>query len=314
MISNIETATRSFYGQHQAGITRLFDIVGLPPEAAETLETAVTATQPWVQGDHSRPENRVILAESATPELHDIYDTFGLMKTYELPPGDYDQIVVLGGIHRGNNRRLKFLGQVVTSGKVDAERIMLLGGEREVYLEAEAELIDQNLRDIVSRNIADSWIERVQSGKVLIQWETDLLRLAAMAQLGSLTPKDSEYNGGKLTDRPHLKEFEWQRMPLFIMHTQAVARQGKPRHTTEACMVDWLDTVQPRENAHVAFIGANPHIARMGRSAAAILKTHGRSDIELVLAGPHSVEGLGHSHFLGEIARHLYEDIRLEQS
>ncbi len=310
-MSNSETAIAAptFYGQHQEQLRRLFEITGLPEEVSADLPMAVEATQPWVRGDHSRPEHRFRFKDPESAELHDIYGDLGLRDAHDLPAGTYQHAILLGGVHRGNNRRLGFMNQVLTSGTVIVEDITLLGGERRVYPEVEIEDIENNLHAL--RNVDEPWLDRLRNSKVESWWETDLLRLAATVRLGRLSVAGREYEPLNSRYRPHRQTFTWRKLPLAIMHTLAVARQGEPRHTTEACVRDWLDTMLPADNARVAFFGANPHLTRMGRSAQAVLRAQGRPDIDLVVAGPASVEGLGHGHYLGEVARQLYEDKRL---
>lgn len=304
-----EALPPTFYGQHQEQLNRLFDIVGLPESSGQSLPSAVEATQPWVKGDHSRPEHRFSLAGPDSDELFDIYGAFGLRHAHDLPAGQYSQAVVLGGIHRGNNRRLEFVGKVLRRGDVAIDDVALLGGQRRVYPEVELDTIQENLDDLAESD--DPWLDSLQQTPTAAWWETDLLRLAALVHLGPLAVAGRDYRDLKQPYRPHVQTLSWQGTPLSIMHTKAVARQGEPRHTTEACVRDWLATAQPAQNAKVAFIGANPHLIRMGRSAQAVLRAQDRADIDLVVAGPASNPQLGHSHYLGEIARHLYEDQRL---
>jgi hypothetical protein len=310
-MSDIESALpeQTFYGQHQDQLHRLFEITGVPEKVHRDLPAIVEATQPWVKGDHSRPEHRFKFEDPESSELHEIYGILGLRDAHELPPDIYDHTILLGALHRGNNRRLEFMNKGLTHGTTITNDITLLGGERRVYPEVELDEIEDNLHTL--RNVDESWLQRLRSSGIESWWETDLLRLAAGVRLGLLAVVGTEQEPFDATYRPHLQTFSWRNMPLALMHTKAVARQGEPRHTTEACIRDWLATAQPEANARVAFFGANPHLTRMGRSAQAVLRAEGRADIELVVAGPASADYLGHGHYLGEVARQLYEDQRL---
>jgi hypothetical protein len=311
-MSTIESSPpiHTFYGQHRDQLNRLFQLVQLPYAALDSLSDAVAATQPWVKGDHARPNHVFNIDETNSAELHDMYTSFGLRDAQRLSADHYDHTLVLGGVQRGNNHRLEFLHKTFTRGDVSTGDIALLGGERRVYPESELTAIDENLRQVAA--IQDSWLDQLRTTAIENWWETDLLRLAAIARLGGSLAVNHESQLDLSSDsRPHVQAFTWRNIPLMIMHTQAVERQGEPRHTTEACIADWLATAQPVDNARVAFLSANPHLRRMGRSAQASLAAEGRSDIELVVAGPAAYTDLGHSHYLGEIARHLYEDQRL---
>ncbi|HEY5152372.1 MAG TPA: hypothetical protein VII55_00185 [Candidatus Saccharimonadales bacterium] len=310
-MSGLETAStgQTFYEQNREGLDSLFSIVGLPELTNKSLPEVVAATQPWVKGDHARPEHSFSFGVGQTAELNEIYGSLGLRDAHELPPAIYDHTIVLGGVHRGNNRRLEFLGKALTRGNIITRDIMLLGGERRVYPEVELDTIEGNLDKLAS--VDEPWLDRARKSDISLWWETDLLRLAARIHLGPLTAEGHDHGPFNTLYRPHLQQFNWRNMPLAIMHTRAISRQGEPRHTTEACMRDWLNTAQPTDNATVAFVAANPHMTRMGRSARAVLRSAGRSDIDLVVAGPASPDYVGHNHYLGEIARHLYEDQRL---
>jgi len=300
-------AGQTFYDRHQEELGRLFEIVGLA-EARDDLEVAVAVTQPWVRGDHARPEHDFSFEEPESTELYDIYDALGLREAHELPTGHYDHTVLLGGVHRGNNRRLAFMREVLTHGLTITDDIMLLGGERRIYPEVERTTIYENLRKLA--RLDDPWLGSLRNTLPTAWWESDLLRLAALRQLGPLAVQGEDVVDLQAEHRPHLQAFTWRNIPLAIMHTKAVQRQGEARHTTEACIRDWLATTHPAQNSRVAFISANPHLIRMGRSAQAVLRDEGRADIDLTVAGPASPDYVGHSHYLGEIARHLYEDKR----
>jgi hypothetical protein len=301
---------QTFYSQHQEKLSRLFEIVLLPGgELPKDLSAAVAATQPWVRGDHARPEHSFNFKEPESTELYSIYWSLGLRRAHKLPDGHYDHTIVLGGVHRGNNRRLEFMGRILARGDVITDGITLLGGERRIYPEIEFETIDKNLHELAKSK--DRWLARLRATQTSSWWETDLLRLAALVHLGPLAPVGEDNMALDSVNRPHLQTFTLNDIPLAIMHTKAVERQGQARHTTEASMCDWLATAQPAQNSRVAFISANPHLMRMGRSAQAVLREEGRADIDLIVAGPGSPDYVGHSHHLGEIARHLYEDKRL---
>lgn len=299
-MSSAEISMVSFYDQHQESLARLFELVGVKAEAADSLEDAVAATQPWVRGDHIKPEQRFEIDESDEGELTELYDEFGLVRGYDLLPRRYDQILMLGGTYWGTNHRLKFLREAMEHGGITTDKIMLLGGEREIFSEEIPAICDD--------------LENMDPGAARedIYWETDILHLAAIKQLEdvvALNPIEISDETGH--QRPHLQEFSWNGVPLTLMHTLAVERNGQPRHTTEACMVDWLQTASPKPDAVVGFIAANPHTIRVGRSAYAMLSEHGREDIALLPAGPSVLQRVGHHTYLGEIARHLYEDSRL---
>ncbi len=311
-------ATPSFYERHHSDLSLLFDMVGVPAKAASSLDMAVAFTQPWVKGDHSRPESQVIVDPVYNGELRSLYARFGQIDEVILPPGDYHEIIIPGAVQRGNRRRVGLLQRVIQNDRfgVTTGHATLLGGERHLFPEVEKTDIEETLATIDKQGIRDTWTQSIRHTSVDELWETDGLRLAALEKLGPLVLE-------KLNLRPHNQsdfsgnglllgyEFTSKDVSLSLMHTLAVDRpNGERRHTTVSCIQEWLQYRQPPEGALIGFIGANPHLERMGRATVATLRTEGRGDLQLVVAGPAAVPGLGHGHYLGEIARNLYEDQR----
>ncbi|HVV66801.1 MAG TPA: hypothetical protein VHB72_01865 [Candidatus Saccharimonadales bacterium] len=302
----------AFYEQHQDKLPRLFEIAGAPPEAAATLETAVEATQPWVRGDHIKPEQRFQINPADEPELHELYSQFGLVREHPLLARHYDELLMLGGTYWGNHHRMRFLKQVLEEGGITTDRVTLLGGERKIFTE-EIVPVQDDLNNMGNGQLSN--LEK-GAGGTNIHWETDMLRLAAVMDLGNVVvEKAAAYmtETGEYA-RPHIQEFSWRDVPFALMHAQAVERNGAARHTTESCMADWLETTGPKSEAVVGFIAANPHTTRVARSAYGVLRKYGRDDIALVPAGPAVLPTVKNHTYLGEIGRHLYEDMRLRQT
>ncbi len=304
-----------FIGRNRLELADLFEIVDIPREAAGNLDQAVNFTQPWVKGDHTQPQHKHFIGEDDRPRLMRLYERFGMVDEVPVPNGHYDQLLVLGGIQRGNNSRLEFLNRTMKSGRVTAGQIIFLGGQREPY-ENETDEIDENLQQTAEHS--DAWLKRVQEGGSTLKWESDLIRLAALAQLGNLTLKKlhlrlgNPYEGNRPPDPIKRYEFVWNGTPVSLLHTLAVERpNGEPRHTTEACIADWLATYQPPASARVAFVTANPHIERTALSAQVVLRKHKRQDLEFIPSGTAANPNLKETFYLGEVARLLYENQRL---
>lgn len=309
-MSAAELAMPTFYGQHRAKLPKLFEITGVPAEAADSLETAVAATQPWARGDHIKPEQRFQIDLQDEAELRRLFDELGLVREHDLLSRHYDEILMLGGTYWGSKHRLQFLGKVLEEGGVTTDRMTLLGGEREIFDE-ELPVVLEDLEQLDMDQFLDM---EDGAGGTDIYWETDMLRLAAVKELGGISMKQEYIEIGDGPGRPHVQEFSWSGIPFSLMHTKAVERNGKSRHTTEACVVDWLQTTEPKRGMVVGIIAANPHTTRIGRAAYAMLERHGRGDIVLLPAGPAVLPTVQHHTYLGEIARHLYEDKRLTEA
>lgn len=300
----------SLYKRCRPQIAEVFSIFGLPDDTIDDLQRSVDVTQAWVSGDHSDQTTESLSKYEFEPaqsdRLHQLYDELGMNQEYRFAPGHLDQIVVLGGLAVGNDRRMQFLKDTLQHGDVTTDRIMLLGGQRRM-LQNETEDLENTFQQIKLNGTADKWSELMQARSPDTYWETDMMRAAAVSKMGSLVVKQMHLK--MYNEDPLLRyELDWQGTPVTLMHTHKVERKdGKPRHTTEACMADWIKTIPPYA-ARVGFIGANPHTERMGKTARRALQEGGGPDIELVIAGPASSKKLGHSFYFGELARSLYED------
>lgn len=313
-----DKAETLFFDTYHPQIKDVFSIVGLPDSGTDTLEGAVELTQPWVEGDHSRPKNKIDLDEAQRQDLQPIFEDLGMMRERPFPPGHYDQIIVLGAIHAGNIRRAEFVGRMLSREDITTDRVVLLGGQRRIYEEREMDDIATNLGEIYWDDSGDEWVENFKAdifaGDADKRWETDLIRLAAVAKVGPLTLKKLHLELGDI-DLVRRYEFDLNGLPVSLLHTRAVERpNGEPRHTTEACIKDWVETFEPAKDAHVGMVGANPHADRMVRSARAVLSTIERGDIDLTLGSAIAPAGIRESIYLGEIARSLYEDLRSKES
>lgn len=291
----------SFFDRNIDLLGDFLGIHGVDPRSAVDLESIVEATQPWARGDHARPALPVEINSSQTEHLHRLHTAFGMKQAIELPPNDYDFLVILGGMHTGNHRRIAYAKEVLNKPGINVDRLVMLGGERGVYPESEDKLISENIELIKQSPQTDPLLKKVIEGKTQITNESDMLRLAASIQLGGLVMKASSSH--------RVLEFEWGGLPVTLTHTKSVPRPlGDPRHTTEGCIADFVTRIKPRQAARVGFIATNPHTERTARSAGRIMESMGRQDIELVPAGPSALDTYSPALYRGEVARNLYED------
>lgn len=307
-IQKPEVKPNTFFDKHEEDYQELFAVLDI--DMPESLDAAVELTQPWVRGDHSRPIHKFkIFSDDEVKKLLSLYERFDMVAERQLPAGHYDDIVVLGATQVGNNRRIKFLRQSLESGDVSTDRIMLLGGQRRPFEEFEKDVLDENLASIDQQDTADGWTNILKTRDINDLWETDLMRVAAITQLGSLSLRQLHLRIAN-QETVEAYHFNWHDIPVILQHTLAVERNGAPRHTTEACIQDWLESYTPPRGARVAFIGAQPHLDRMGLSAQHVLHQMQRDDIRLEIGGS-SVANITPAFYLGEIARRLYEEKRI---
>lgn len=307
------TQTKYFFDQHQDTLQQLGAVVGLPNNFLGSFETAVDLTQPWVQGDHGHDSYDFNLTENQKTVLQHHFEALGLVEQRDLPAGHYDQILVLGAVHLGNDKRLRYLRQMMDRGDITTDRIIMMGGERKLFEKREPEDVLKNLESLQSKGYHDGWLSNFLNKPLAEIDETDLLRLAALDHLGPLAVKQMHLRLGvndvrSLTVPQHRYEFEWRNIPVLLTHTQATSRKdGNARHTTEMCIEDWVKTFDPADGSTVGFISSQPHLDRMVRSAGRKL-TALNKNIKLVPGGPGTTFQTGETIYLGEVARNLYED------
>ncbi len=311
------TGTEQFFERHHRTLGQIGSIVGLPTNFTSSLDQAVSLTQPWVAGDHTRSQMDISISEAQSAELRPLFDDLGLSRVTVLDKRDYDHILVPGAVQLGNNGRIKFLKETIEQGGVSAGDIVLLGGQRKVFGEVESHLLSEDLRSVHEQGIQDDWIDALANQIENLTWETDFMRLAAIKHLGALPLRRLHLRVIGPDTRPPYDavkqyEFSWRDIPLRLMHTLATQRpNGEARHTTESCVKEWVAAAEPAAGAVVGFIASNPHRDRMAKSCRRALITSGRPDITLIAAGPANAEGIGDKIFLGELARNLYEDTLL---
>lgn len=290
----------TFYDRSCAYLGEFVTFFGIDSRVVEDLDLLVEATQPWTRGDHVRPEHKVRVTEVEGGRLHELYKVMGIKDAQVLPSGHYNSILGLGGMQRGNIRRMAFLGESLENPNITTDQIILLGGERPVYPEAEDVLIAETVEQLRGLSHTDPVVKKMVEDGISPRHETDLLRLTAALQFGGLILKK---------ETKQVIEFERDGLPVFVTHTDAVPRaKGAPRHTTEACMADYVKLFTPAQTATVGFIATQPHTERVARSARRALGQQGREDLVLVPGGPNALDGYSHEIFRGEIARLLYED------
>jgi hypothetical protein len=307
----------SFYEQYHPELTQLFDVLNLPPSDAISLETAVSVTQPWVKGDHGYDSYDFQLTAEQKEVLPNLYEKYDMVKPHDLPAGHYDQLLVFGANHFGNIKRLPFLRTTLESGGVTTDRVVLLGGQRKLYPDIETVDAVSSVRSLLGKGYTEEWFRRLLGKRLEDVDETDLLRMTIVDHLGPLALKDT-INSDVLSDVKddklpiHRYEFDLNDLPLTLMHSRAVRRKdGTARHTTESCVADWIKTFDPPNGARIGFISAQPHMERMKKTVERAARDADRSDLTFIASGPGTTKETGHSIYLGEVARNLYEDKQL---
>lgn len=305
-----------FYMRNYVGLGEMFDIVGVPKAATQSLDAAVEHTQPWIKGDHGLQEFEHNIDPARSAQLHELYAGFGQKDEVMLSPGRYDEILLLGGLQPGNRKRMRMLKRVLDDPEVQTGHVTLLGGQRVVYDKEKPDLED-TLQEVKEQGNLDPWANRILSERgVSGLTETDGIRLAAMEHLGDIALRNTNLRVNELTAGTDAElvqsyEFDVGNTAITLMHSLAVVRKGPSRHTTQSCVEDWIRFREPATNAAVGFISANPHLERTVRSARATIAEAGRPDIRIVGAGSGAIATLNHGFYLGEVARNLWEDQRL---
>ncbi|MEO5627511.1 MAG: hypothetical protein ABIQ89_01325 [Candidatus Saccharimonadales bacterium] len=311
---HLNLAAESFFDTFQPELEELFTILDSQSQWSDNLADIVEDTQPWVKGDHFSPESPAKLDNDQSAAAKEIYTKMGLVEAVPIPEGEYDQIIVLGGMQRANELRLSFLKDALQSESVSLKAdggIILWGGRRPLNKQLETWFVHKAKADIDDQPLAgtDPWFNAMRHNRPSLS-ETELMRLAGLHNLGNLSLHRAHLRFGSATVPISRYELLGDHYDITLLNTPAVQRpQGEPRHTTEACAQQWLEDVPPPDNARVAFVSSNPYIRRTARVVSEVLSQNGRQDVRLVAAGPAAYPDSNKDYlFLGEIARNLYED------
>lgn len=294
----------NFFDEHKTELTEFFGTLGM--EWDGTLGQAVEATQPWVRGgDHYTRTDMLELDDEQEAKVHGLYERMGFVNEIDLPAGEYDHMVVLGGLQFSNHRRLAHLERQLARDDIQLRGgVSLWGGVRE-------------MGDLEAKVVAEDRINAAAHDKPGAWWhgntEAHGLRMSAQTQLGPLAVSRMDLKfaleGESMPDGPVVKNWflDGENRSLLLLNARAVKRTGDPRHTTEECAAQWLQTVDLPEGARVGFITSNPYGRRTTTTVQRIVDKHDRSDIVLVGAGAAALPDAPRKVFDGELARNLYE-------
>jgi hypothetical protein len=276
-------------------------------------------TQRWV-GEHHAVGGVDLAADQAKLERdRGIYHQLGLVDEQPLPPGEYDHLVVLGGLQTTNDIRTAFLGRMLDSGvilKPDAV-VTLWGGER-ALIPVEGAKVQAGIDALAGRrdNSRDPWLRKVSEIGDVVH-EAGGMRLSAHVELGGLSLHGF---GLKLladeTDNNWPLVYDWRfeasgGVPVVLLNGPSVPRNmGTARHTTESCAGQWLQLYgsELEREAKVGFISSQPYGLRTTKAAQSAISALGRPDIQLVGGGPAAHDGIKDLTFKGEIGRNIYQD------
>ncbi len=304
----------TFFDTHRDTLDQIFEITGLGTEQTGSLEAVVNATQPWVRGDHGHDSFHFNFDDEQKHSLMQLYDKLDIAEQRDLPAGHYDHILILGAVHLGNDKRVSFLKNMVDANGVTADKIFLMGGERSIFTKREPEDVVRSLERLEAKGELKGWLTELIEKPYIEVNETDMLRIAMLDRLGPLALTGSSSKSTENAQAMQYDEFDWNGTPVLLTHTRAVTRKdGAARHTTEACIADWFRTFEPQDTAQVGFIGSQPHLDRMIRAAERKLRSLG-SNLHFIAGGPGVSPETGHTIYLGEVARQLYEDLQLQKS
>ncbi len=301
----------------------VFELLGaMSKPLPQNMAALVAETQPWVGEHHDTGSNNVQLTDEQRATNRSLYEKMGLMAEMPLPAGEYDHIVVLGGLQSANNLRLDYLWRMMHEGGVslaEGAQISLWGGVRPIIESVEDKWVAENISamDEQRRETSrDPWLRRGR--KESVQDEADGLRLAFHRQVGDvalhrMSLKLSETDG-QVPDGPLVQDwrFTFEDNPVVLINGKAVNRGGigAARHTTESCAEQWLELYGSElpENARIAFVTSQPYGLRTTRATQNIVDKLGRPDLQLVGGGPAAHDGIRDHTFRGEVARNIYED------
>lgn len=321
-----KTSSESFFEDNRDNLAELFDVLRMPPRAADDLEEAVALTQPWVAGDHHTPMHVASLTEDQERDSHRLFEMMELKGEKVPPAGQYEQLVILGAMMDINNRRTEFARRQLDRPDItlaDGGKVAFWGGPR-MPLERELPAIARSIIAAGNAVPHDTWLRSIESGDEKLIDEASQGRLSLLSYFGALTLRHIDL---RIEDREPIKSYTFNAeevslnaMEIVVMNARTVSREkvsGQPRHTTESCAEEWLTGEHAPvrgDGTSILFVTNNPHTRRTTASVQDVVDKLGANHIDLVGCGPAAYEDAKTSLYLGEVGRLLYTDLTRHQA
>ena len=284
----------------------------------------VEQTQPWLHGA-ALPQ----LSVEQRQQAHNLLGELRLIEECEAPAGEYDQVVILGGLGPSNITRSRYAVKQLERPEVglrpDGKIVGWFGPRQPGELELSAiktMLADtralpqkpktQNPREKEPHIVAQ--YRDVNLGPELVD-ETGQGALVLHKQLGGLMLSQMDLRLADARPNPLVSAhtFRTATHDVVLMNGRPVQRggRGEMRHTTESCAAEWITGRHaPQPGSRVLFVTSNPFIQRTTRNVQRVVSKYGAEGVEVVGCGPHVGAHTGTSDLLKEFARLAYENAR----
>jgi hypothetical protein len=294
-----------FMATQADNLESLFSALGRQHEWTDDLDELVDYTQiKWVGSEHGNTADKDQFSPEQEGQALEVLASMGFKHEILPEAGNYEQIVVVGGLMRVNRQRLDFLKKQLQSGLVNTDKVVFWAGQRPRDQREDAELRAVDLKVLSHHDwIRQEAVKPVQPGaSSRFASETDLARLAYLEQFPEASLQAS--------DIPNLNNYSVQNFPNFsLLDAPKVSRpQGPSRHTTASCTSQWLDLMPPQAEAKILLIAGNPHSQRSLKEVEQAAANVERSDIEFKVSGPAANPKASVQLYLGEVGRLLYMD------
>ncbi len=325
-----------FFDSYKPELRQVFDVLGHSGDWKDTLpEMSNYMQQQWVPGDHWNPKNQEPFSDTQVVQTRELFARMGMVGEQVPPSGEYDQIVILGAMMRANNARTEFVANLMHEGRVtiaQGGKIVFWGGPRQREKkedEPTARLLG-TLGQPTHHAFQNPWLQKQlrllseSNAERVLETEADEGRAVMLHHLGDMTlnrayiPLATDISQlpepGKYRDISRYDFTQSSGTKVEVINAQTVDRpMGDPRHTTEQCAKEWLETDPPAEHARVLFVSSNPYIRRTTLVVNKLIDQSGRNDIQLFSCGPAAYETTQPQLFMGEAGRLIYEDLQRAQ-
>lgn len=310
-----------FFDQHADELHELFVALDREAEWRDSPEELLPYTQElWVGQDHGNGAEKDQFEPGQEAAAMAVMQRLGFSREILPQPGDYEQIVIVGGLMRVNRERLAFARQLLETRDVETSRLVFWAGQRLRDARDDAQLDDMDIAGLS----ADGWVRGELAKDGTADWrgrfatETELARLAYLESFGPVQAvmgrAADAADGGRTEGVPDRQVSSYTFLapdrPRFkLMNCAAVERTGgSPRHTTRSCAAEWLEETPPSDGARVLVVAGNPHGLRNLRDIRSVARSAGRPDVDLSVCGPAADPDASIQLYLGEIGRLLYMD------
>lgn len=318
-----------FFAPYKKELQALFEVLGKQDEWSDDPRQMLSYLRSkWIGREHGNSTQKDQFSEAQRAAAMPYFEMLGLTNEDipDITNSHLDQMIIMGGLNPINYRRLSFGLELLKSSSATADTIVFCLGERPRYPGdgTNEEILGLNGHNPDGDVRENPWVKELAEQGAFGNPssyglnETDMGRIAMLRLLGNdLMPYRIEKDAVNPTRQ--IKDYYFKTntgQEIILINGAAVDRGNNrvQRPTSKSCSIEWLERHAPKNHAKVLYVADNPSLIRMTMDTYAVLRDHGREDIELIAAGPAPYATQSIQTYLGEIARLIDKDVRRNYS